>query len=179
LNGWQNISESNGDKAIGLQLAYMPSPRFSATYNNFIGNEIPDSLPSQLRFFNDLVIRGAVSDALQLALITDFGMQKKNDGGSSTWYGTALQARLQLGDITALVGRVEYYADKDQVIVVTGTPDGFRTFGASLGLDVSPFPNFLWRIEARGLSSVDPIYPFRDGVNGRDAFVVSSFGLTF
>ena len=56
LNGWQNIAETNNNKALGLQAALTLSERVSLTYNNFLGNEQSDSLVARLRFFNDVVL---------------------------------------------------------------------------------------------------------------------------
>ncbi len=39
MNGWQNITDNNKDKALGMQFAYKISDKMKFTYNNFIGNE--------------------------------------------------------------------------------------------------------------------------------------------
>ncbi|RYY06351.1 MAG: porin, partial [Sphingobacteriaceae bacterium] len=51
LNGWQNIKENNNSKAVGFQFQYKPLDKLTLTYNNFLGNEMPDNAP-ELRFFN-------------------------------------------------------------------------------------------------------------------------------
>ena len=52
----------------------------------------------------------------------DYGTQGKGSGasGSSAWYGAALMLRYAASSTVAVVGRGEFYDDKDQVIVVTG-----------------------------------------------------------
>lgn len=39
MNGWQNITDNNKDKALGMQVAYKITEKMKFTYNNFIGNE--------------------------------------------------------------------------------------------------------------------------------------------
>jgi hypothetical protein len=179
LNGWQNISETNSDKALGVRVDYAVSPRLALGYANFLGNEMPDTVPSRLRVFNELfaaLTRRTVGAWLTL----DHGEQARPGGGHSTWYGAALIGRVKVGPTAAVAARVERYVDPDGVIVATGTPHGFRVSGASLGLDVAPFPNVVWRMEARGFRSRDPIYSkHQGGLSNGDAFVVSSLALTF
>lgn len=179
LNGWQNISETNADKALGVRLDYAASPRLALGYANFIGNEMPDTVPSRLRVFNEGFAawsRGSLAAWLTL----DHGVQARPTGGHSTWYGAALISRVKLNPTTAVAARLERYVDPDGVIVATGTPNGFRVSGASLGLDVAPFAGVVWRVEARGFHSRDAIYPkHAGGLSDRDGVLVSSLALTF
>jgi hypothetical protein len=179
LNGWQNISETNSDKALGVRLDYAASRLLALGYANFIGNEMPDSVPSRLRVFNEGF--AALSHGSLGAWLTfDHGLQARPGGGHSTWYGAALIGRVKVSPTTAVVARVERYVDPDGVIVVTGTPSGFRVSGASFGLDVAPFAGAVWRVEARGFHSRDAIYPKHlGGSSDGDAFFVSSLALTF
>lgn len=39
MNGWQNITDNNKDKAVGFQMVYKITDKMKFTYNNFIGNE--------------------------------------------------------------------------------------------------------------------------------------------
>lgn len=48
VNGWQNISETNSSKAIGVRFEYTLSPSVVFSYDNFIGNEAPDSAASRV-----------------------------------------------------------------------------------------------------------------------------------
>ncbi len=179
LNGWQNISETNSDKALGLRLDYAVSPQLALGYANFIGNEMPDSVPSRLRVFNE-GLAALSRGSLGVWLTFDHGLQARPGGGRSTWWGTAVIGRVKVSPTTAVAVRVERYVDPDGVIVATGTPSGFRVNGASLGLDVAPFAGAVWRVEARGFRSRDAIYPKHlGGSSDGDAFFVSSLALTF
>ena len=180
LNGWQNIAETNNNKALGLQAALMPSEKISLTYNNFIGNEQSDSLASRTRFFNDVVLKFSLSPSFQIAGMFDLGLEEKPAGSeNSIWYAAMLLGRFQVTPSLALTARVEYYSDKDQVIVKTGTPNGVQTYGGSLTADVTIAPNLIWRIEGRLLSNKDGIYPTNEVAKSSktNGFVVTSLGL--
>jgi hypothetical protein len=181
LNGWQNIAETNRSKAVGMRVDYAVSPHLSVGYDNFIGNEQPDSVPSQLRVFNE-VLASMTAGRLQAWLTLDYGAQRRRPApGTATWYGGAAIARLSLSREVAVAARLERYADPDGVIVSTGSPSGFRVNGASLGLDVAPAAGVLWRSEVRGFAAQGAVFPLRGGsaFGRRDGAVVSSLALTF
>lgn len=182
LNGWQNLAETNNGKALGLQASFTPSEKFSLTYNNFLGNEQSDSLASRPRFFNDIVLKFALHPSVQIAGVFDLGLEEEPSGsGNSAWYTALLLGRFEATPSLAFTGRIEYFADRDQVIVKTGTPDGFQTFGASLTADVKVAPGMLWRAEVRMFNSKDRIFPsqYATTFSGNNAFVVSSLALSF
>lgn len=181
VNGWQNISESNTDKSVGVRFDYAPTSTTTLMYCNFFGNETG----SRLRVFNGVGVKSSLNDRVQLLGEFDVGSQQASgsDGGSSSWYGMTLVGRVQLSPAVALSGRFERYDDKDQVIIATGsdTP-GFRANGGSIGLDVVPQPRLLWRTEFRGLSGRDRIFPNQatnQSLSKSNAFIVTSLALTF
>ncbi|MGQ0647734.1 MAG: outer membrane beta-barrel protein, partial [Gemmatimonadaceae bacterium] len=177
VNGWQNISETNGDKAIGGRIDWAVSPQATLSVYNLIGNEAPDSVDSQLRLFQGASLKLAPIRGVTVLGTFDVGTQDRGDENSS-WYGGALIARVQASPRVAFVGRLETYHDRDQVIIVTGG-DPMRATGGSFGVDVVPAPRVLWRTEARAMSNSGAIFPDRDGVSTRNAFVVSSLAVTF
>ena len=185
VNGWQNISETNTDKAVGLRLDYAANSRVTFSYDNFIGNEQLDSLPSRLRIFNEVIAKMQVTDALGLAATYDYGVQKRASGtGQDTWHGAALLGRYQLSPTVALNGRVEYFGDPGQVLIAVPTgATSFRSAGASVGVDVSPQPRLMWRTELRSFAARNPIFPnpnsSLNALSKSDGFVVTSVGMTF
>jgi hypothetical protein len=181
LNGWQNISETNTSKAVGMRLDYAATPHVALGYANFIGNEAPDTVPARLRVFNE-VFAFVTRDRVDLWLTLDYGAQRRAPTpGSSTWYGGAAIARVKINPTVSVSGRLERYVDPDGVIVTTGTPNAFRVSSGSLGVDVAPAPGILWRMEVRGLAARDPIFPKHasSGFAKQDGFVVASLALTF
>lgn len=179
LNGWQNIKETNNSKAVGMQLQYKPFDNLSFTYNNFIGNEMPDNSP-EIRFFNNFIFQYSPFENFDTAFIFDIGLQNRKS--IDIWHTASLQAKYKIiPDLLSFTLRGEYYNDKNQIIVTTKTPNGFQVLGASANVDYNIFNNLLWRTEARVLSSMDPIYTTIDKSknSNMDAFVVSSLSFSF
>jgi hypothetical protein len=52
LNGWQNIQETNGSKAIGTQVQWRPTVSTLFNWSTFVGNEQPDALPIRAKCYN-------------------------------------------------------------------------------------------------------------------------------
>lgn len=177
INGWQNIAETNSTKSVGLSVSWNPASKLAIVYNNFIGNEEPDSLPGVTRFFNDLCFRWTLSDFSELDLTTDYGMRNMSKHRGS-WQGVALIGRFSLAKQLALVLRGEYYADKDQAMYVTGTQSGFQGGGASVTVNVMISSQLLYRVEARILCSQSAVFPSANGLRANTGFVVSAVSLT-
>lgn len=153
VNGWQNISENNHGKAIGLRLDWQLTPTTDLAYGNFIGNERPLGVPAAPRVFNQLMLKtcaGRFSGQGQI----DYGREAGQE-----WYGLVAIGRAAIAPTTAVVLRFERYSDPHQVIVVTGTSAGLVTNGASLGLDVGRTGGLLWRTEVRGLHATSLLFP--------------------
>jgi Putative beta-barrel porin-2, OmpL-like. bbp2 len=181
VNGWQNISENNQDKSVGARLDYARSSSTTFSYYNLVGNEVSSS---RLRVFNGVGFKSGLTSAFTLLGNFDYGRQQQAVTGSSSWWSTALIGKLQVTPVVGVSGRVERYQDPDQVIVVTGSPNGFKATMTSLGLDVSPLGNtrVLWRSELRGTWAGDPIFPNRSASTGTaksDTLLVTSLALTF
>jgi hypothetical protein len=181
INGWQNISETNSDKAFGGRLDLTPKDAVAVSYDVFVGNEQPDSLPSRIRLWHEGVLQLKPAGTMQLRATFDLGSQERASGGSSWWRGGALIARYQINGHVAAAGRAEYYSDPDQVIISTGHSYGVRVWGGSLNTDVALTPRLLWRIELRSLSAHDPLFPDRSsrGLATTDPVCVTSLALTF
>ena len=183
LNGWQNISNYNTPPATGIRVDYVASPLLTLSYDNFFGDVAADGVPAQYRLYHDLIAQITLSSRWQLAGTFSLGTQSRStpDGKTATWYGFSVFAKYKVGPRVSLVARLERYADPDQVIVMTGLPDAFRTNGASLGVDVTPVPRLLWRTELRGFRSDAAVWPLhRSGDFGKDdLFAVTSLALTF
>ena len=182
VNGWQNISETNSAKSGGVRIDYAASAATTFSYFNYLGDEGVDSAThSQIRFYNGIGVKSSVTTQFLLYAEADYGTQQRASGsGIANWYGGMLTGRYQATPTAAIVGRVERYADKGQVILVTGVADGFRANGASIGVDVVPQSRVLWRTELRGFQGEKAVFPKRTGGPSKsDAFVVTSLGLTF
>ncbi len=163
-NGWQTISENNQDKNIGTGIEYS-FDNVSIAYNTLIGREISAPLltvvrSSQFRHFHDLLIKSRGLEDWELVAQYDIGFQKKEmESGNNMWQGALLMSRYKLNSSQKVSARIEYYQDKDQIILVTGVPDHFEGYGGSLGFDDQLEENVLWRFEARYIESNKNVFP--------------------
>ena len=175
MNGWQNISENNSGKAVGGRLDWQATPALTLGYANFIGNELPDSVPARTRVFQQVLGKLALAGGVMLQGQFDYGTQ-----GGSNWYGWVMIGRKQVRPALAVVGRIEQYHDPDQVIVTTGTANPLRATGGSLGLDVGRVDGMLWRTEIRGLAADARLFPSDGAANAskHGVLIVSSLALS-
>jgi hypothetical protein len=184
INGWQNIHETNNGKSAGLQIQVKASDKVLLNYSNYIGNEAADAegqedSESQLRFFNNSYASFALTEQLSIAAVFDVGLQQRDVADDATWWTGALLARMSASDKWNIGLRAEHYNDPDEVIVATGTGDGFVTTSGSINLDYRPVQPVLLRLEGRLFRSRDEVWPTRTGLGKNGGFLVSSMAITF
>jgi putative OmpL-like beta-barrel porin-2 len=174
MNGWQNISENNYGKAVGVRIDWQVSPHAALAYANFIGNERPQGVPAATRVFNQVMLRGTSGRWSGQGQV-DYGSEAGHD-----WYGLVAIGRESIAPTVALSVRVERYSDPHQIVVATGTPAGLVSNGASLGVDVGKPAGLLWRTEVRGLRATSPLFPSQGAPNATRAnfVIVTSLALT-
>lgn len=177
LNGWQNISENNHGKAIGMQYKNFISQNMTFIYNNFFGDEEVVSTRPRFRAYHNFIFQWIKDDRWQYLAAFDVGHQSQQyNNGIDGWIATTLTIRRVLNSEQSVAFRMEYYADPHQSNIRTRTSNGFQVSGASLNFDQKLDENFLWRSELRGFYSKDQIYPMGNGSkNSLDGFLVTSF----
>ena len=160
LNGWQNIQETNNNKPICTQILYRPNKNTEVNYSTFVGNEMPDNVAKQWRYFNHFYITSHLSKKVYLSAAVDYGIQQKpnNSVYYDKWYGTSVILKYKFMPKFSASLRGEYYSDKNQVIVITNLPYGTQVLGTSLNLDFSPYPSSLIRIEGKFYDAQNKIF---------------------
>lgn len=181
LNGWQNMSENNHGKAIGMQYKNLINEKLTFTYNNFFGDEEVVSTKARFRAYHNFILQWLKNDQWQYLFSVDFGHQSQQENkGVDGWTATTLTLRRILNAEQSLALRMEYYADPHEANVVTNTNNGFQVMGASLNFDQKLDQNVLWRSELRGFSSKDDIYPQGTShKNKYNGFLATSFSAWF
>lgn len=161
LNGWQRIQRppANQTPAFGTQINIKPNGKTLINLCSFVGNDKPDSL-RQWRIFNNFYALWQLSPKFGITAGFDLGIeqQKKDTSAFNKWYTPQIVIKYNVTDKVRLAARVEYYSDENEVIVSTGTTNGFQTFGYSLNADYSPFENLMVRLEGRVFNSKDQIF---------------------
>jgi hypothetical protein len=182
LNGWQRIQRvpGNSTPAFGHQLTYKPTSKVTLNSSSFIGNDKPDSV-RQMRYFHNFYGIFQLSDNVALTTGFDIGAEQKSKGSSemNTWYIPVLIVRFKASDKTYLAIRGEHYNDKNGVIISSGTPNGFQTWGYSANFDYLIMDNIMWRTELRGFSSKDEVFLKNNASNRSNIFATTSIAISF
>jgi len=182
LNGWQRIQRVDGNKtlAFGHQLTYKPNTKITLNSSSFIGNDKPDD-SKQMRYFHNLYGQFQLNEKWGVTTGFDIGVEQKSKGSESynCWYSPVLVAKYKVTDKIDIAARGEYYSDKNQVIIATGTPNGFQTYGYSVNLDYNFYDNVVWRIEARNLSSKDEIFTDDNEPSRQNFAMVTALAISF
>ncbi len=167
INGWQRIQRvaASSLPSFGWQVQGKPTDKILINSSSFIGTDKPDST-RQMRYFHNFYAIFNATSKLAFTVGVDAGAEQKAKKSKqyNAWYSPVFIVRYTPIEILALSARVEYYSDKNAVIVATGTPNGFQTFGYSLNVDVIPFPNAMIRLEGRLYQSrKDDIFENKSG----------------
>jgi len=182
LNGWQRIQrvEGNNSPAFGHQVTFKPNQKITINSSSFIGSDSPDST-KKMRYFHNFYGQFQVSKKIGVIVGFDFGAQQqaKDTNKYNNWYSPVLIAKYKVNKKISIAARGEYYSDKSEVIVATGTSNGFQTFGYSLNFDYNFADNMVWRIEGRGFSSKDKIFMLDKLPSTQNYFVSTALAISF
>lgn len=182
LNGWQRIQKVDGNQtpAFGTQVTYKPSGKVTLNWSTYVGNEQPDN-DRKWRYFNNFYGQFKVSDKTNLVAGFDIGAQQKLRASSDydMWFSPVIIAQYKPTTKIQLAARGEYYQDEKGVIIATGTPNGFKTFGYSANFDYLVSDNVMFRIEARSLNSKDEIFLKDNNPTASNFFITTSMAISF
>lgn len=181
LNGWQRIQRVSGNNtpAFGHQITYKPTSTITLNSSSFIGSDTPDS-NRQMRYFHNFYGQFQVHEKLGLIVGFDIGLQQQSKGSSeyNLWYSPVFIAKYSVTDKLSIATRAEYYSDASQVIVTTGTENGFQTYGYSLNFDYSILNNVVWRIEGRGFVSKDKVFTSEEEFSSQNYAITTALTIS-
>lgn len=182
MNGWQRIYRPDGNNtpAFGHQVVYKPNSKITLNSSSFIGNDKQDSI-KQMRYLHNLYGIFQVHEKFGITTGFDIGAEQKSKGSSSysTWFTPVLVMKYSPNEKHNIAARIEYYNDKNGVIIGTETPNGFQTFGYSFNYDYLIQENVMWRIEVRGLNSKDKLFSINGNPNNNNLFITSALAISF
>ena len=173
LNGWQQIEKKMGQQypAIGFQLNYKPNSTITLNYSNFIGSAQADSFKA-IRTYHNLYAILEPKSPLSLILGFDIGSDKIKKSSYGIWMSPIFIIRYKPHPKVKLALRGEYYHDPYEIIVTTGTPNGFQTLGCSLNVDYQIHPYVTWRLEGKIYAAKDKIF---NGIHHHNQLITSAF----
>jgi hypothetical protein len=182
LNGWQHIQrpDNYNTPAFGHQLTYTPNSKVTLNSSSFIGSNTPDST-NRMRYFHNLYGIFQVRPRIGITAGFDIGAQQTNKNSSNyyVWYTPVLILKIKATDKISIVARGEYYYDENGIVIVTGTVNGFQTFGYSLNLDYAIKDNIVWRIEGRTLNSKDKIFSMDNKASHSNYTFTTALAISF
>jgi hypothetical protein len=182
LNGWQRITRQDGNSqpAGGVQLTWKPSSQITLNYSNYLGTEGADSIRVQ-RFYHNVYGIFQLSRQFGLTVGFDYGTQQTAKGSDNKVevLSPVAIAQYKINSQWALAGRVEYYQDKNGVLIATDTPNGFKTTGYSLNIDYSPVSNAVVRLEGKVYDSKDQVFVRDNNPVNYNAALTASIAVSF
>lgn len=182
LNGWQRIQKIDGNQtpAFGTQITYKPSAKTTLNWSTYAGNEQPDS-DRKWRYFHNLYGQFKVTEKTNLTAGFDIGSQQSANKSEKydTWFSPVLILQHKPTDKIQFAARAEYYSDEKSVIIASGTPNGFQTYGFSANFDYLVSDNVMFRIEARNLTSKDAVFLRSGNPTDSNTFLTTSLAISF
>ena len=176
VNGWDNARDNNRGKSVGAQLAIMPAPTVTVSFNAMTGPERADN-DSDTRSLLDFVAMWKSSPRLTLGANGDWGREQNAvaPGRDASWSGIAGYVRLNPTEGFALSVRGETFDDSDgtrtgrsqSVSEITLTPE------ASLG------SSLLVRLDLRWDHSNRSVFEKRGGLSDTQATALASAAWSF
>lgn len=182
LNGWQRIQRlpGNNTPAFGHQITYKPNAKILLNSSSFIGSDTPDSV-RQMRYFHNFYGQLLFTKKVGMIIGFDIGLQQKSKGSSDyhTWYAPIIILQYAPTEKISIAARGEYYRDGNEVIITSGTPNGFKTFGYSANVDYHIRKNLVWRMEGRNLTSKDKIFNLPNNPGKNNYLLITALALAF
>jgi hypothetical protein len=179
-NGWQRISKPEKDivPSLGTQIQSKASEKSILNWSTFVGKEYYlDDLT--MRYFSNLYWDYKWNSKWRTITGFDIGVQdisSKNDE-HAIWLSPVFIAQCSLTSKWQTAVRVEYYQDKENIIIANES--GFETFGFSLNADYLFNSKVKWRTEARYLESKKPIFMHDDDLVKSNFFMTTSLSFEF
>ncbi len=134
-----------------------------------------------MRYFHNLYGQFQLSERWGLIAGFDIGAEQTERGSSryQVWYSPIVITRYVYSDKLSFAARAEYYQDKDEVIVTTDTPNGFRTVGYSVNVDYKLMQHLALRAELRMFKSKDEIFEKKNGLSNESLMATTAVVITF
>ncbi|MGQ9697332.1 MAG: porin [Armatimonadota bacterium] len=172
VNGWNNVSENNKGKTVGLQASWTDGNRLSVTHS-WMGGSEQKGRSGNWRHLWDTLVTYKLSDKLTIAVNHDYAFEKIG-AGTVKWTGAAGYIRRDIGPARALTLRAEWFRDRDGFS--TGTAQTLREL--TLTYEVRPHNNLITRCEVRRDWSTKAVFPKgTDLSKAQTTFLVGTVGL--
>ena len=167
LNGWQEIRDQNGKKALGFVWSVNRPGKLVGDWNMYWGNEAaPGDKAPIFRHYQNLYYRIWLGKKWLIFPMIDFVMQKNNlTDRYNIVVSPAFSLRYAIVPKVGVAVRWDYLYDKADIVpeLKTGTVNGWQSHSVTGTLEYLPLPQFTLRIEGRYGTNKDAV--FRDRTN--------------
>lgn len=182
LTGWQRIQmlQGNTSPSFGHQIQYRPNSKWIINSSSFIGNPTA-GIKGITRYFHNFYAIYQWSNRLGLIGGFDLGVQSnRQTKHGQIWYTPILMLQYTTNANMKFALRTESYQDANEVMIATGTPQGFRVKGISLNADYAINKHLLWRVELKHLKSRDLIFTKQDNTLTQNLFTaITALAVSF
>lgn len=170
LNGWQEIKDLNGKKAIGLGLNFSNPKKINFDWHLYFGDESPLNSTikkTKYRFYSNSYAKIFVGKRLIFFPVLDFVLQENgfNHSGFDFVVSPAASVRYRIGKNYGFAGRYEYLYNPNDIVpeLKTNSPNGWQSHSFTATLEFSPIPQIIFRLEGRYGFNKDAV--FRNSIN--------------
>ncbi|MBF6642419.1 porin [Flavobacterium sp. J49] len=179
-NGWQRINkpDKNVSPALGSQIVFKPSTQSTFNWSTFIGKELYYN-EWGMRYFSNLYWDKQWNSKWRTILGFDAGLQTDvaDNDTKLFWMSPAVLAQYSWTSKWQTAFRIEYYQDKNNVMV--GVGDAFKTFGTSFNLDYLINDKVKFRTEARYLSGQEKVFVKETSLTNDNLCITTSLSFEF
>lgn len=172
VNGWQNISEDDSNKMLGVAVRYAKD-RLKLNYTNLHGKYLQDT-----RSFHDFNFIYDFNDHFSVKGLFDIAWQKNTQDSDEKFYTYNVQTIYKQKNNSYSL-RAEYYNDPHQLNITTPNSDEFKVWGYSAGYDHLLDEGFVWRVEYRSLFASENIFHKENGFSDKNNVVMTSLAGKF
>ena len=171
VNGWNNATDNNSGKTVGLQAVLKPAASVSIVQNYMGGPEQTDN-GDDWRHLADTTITYTVNDVFSVMGNYDYG---RDTGSDQTWQGVGLYAKAQANPNFALIPRIEFLEDKNGFM--SGLSQKLKEF--TLTAEVKHSQGLIMRIEYRRDWSDEDFFIKGDGLRANQNTFTAGFVYAF
>jgi len=114
VNGWNEVEDVNSGKTMGF-VGNITTSKISWMNNYYTGPENP-STNTGWRNLYDTTVLFTPNGRFNAYVNFDYGQNKSGSGkleSTAKWYGVAFAGKVQMNDHNAIVGRYEWFKDRD------------------------------------------------------------------
>lgn len=162
LNGWQNIIETNPQKAGTLQFEYKKGDQITVNWNVYAGYEgNPSASTDQERLFSDAYIVYKGSNRLSYSICMMGGRQFRSHNNKADFFAGNVAVNYQLIKQLSLSSRVERISDINKAITNQnnlGNTRGRITNSTSIGVNYQPQKEILFRVECKRYFGINKVF---------------------